>query len=191
MLVDPDLRWPSGLAAGDPLRPPRASNLSPLLNHWGVVLEKADDTGEATRLYRPQAAGRLIAHTDECRNAGGALLAVCGIGKGRAIILADADLLHERQWAGVGRTGAWDGMGKSLRSADTPLFIAGLLDDLLGRRAVAAQRWQVDGIAWVDSRISRLWIFAMFMVFPLLVAGFGLIALKRSITHRLIHSLDG
>ena len=189
LLVDPDLRWPSDLPGGDPRRPPRDSNLAPLLGHWGLVLEK-DAAGAGTRRYQTDGVGRFradgarcVIHTSD--------RAECAVGAGRAILVADADLLHARSWAGVGRNGAWDGVGKALRSADTPLFIAEILDELLGRHAIARQRWRVDGIAWIGAGTSPVALWAILLAFPLLVVGIGGIALKTPNTHRVIHSLAG
>lgn len=190
LLVDPDLRWASELPLGDPRRPPRDSGLQPLLAHWGVALEADGGPSTATRRYRTQTPGRLTVDGGTCRLVSGDV-ANCPIGQGRAVILADADLLHERLWAGVGRSGAWDGVGAAQRSADTPLFIAGIIDDLLGREAVARQRWAADGISWIAPDPPRVAIIAILVVFPLLVVGFALIAPGVAITHRLIHSLPG
>lgn len=118
ILDDPDLDWPSARPLGDLLRPPRVTGLAPLLAHW----------------------------RDACRTAGPPPVVLdCRVGAGRALVLADADLLHDRQWVGVGR----DGVGRRHRTADTPLEIAGLLDRLAGREAVAQARDAADGVVWM------------------------------------------
>jgi hypothetical protein len=95
LLADPMLEWPSKRALGDPLRPPPMFADTGLLAHWGL------------RLDAPEARGPKSAELDgyeivtaspgalfgSCRIGGDRLVARCRIGKGKATIIADADLL--------------------------------------------------------------------------------------------------
>lgn len=139
ILDDPDLDWPSARPLGDPLRPPRVTGLAPLLSHWRADCRGADLDAEVV---------------------------ACRVGRGRALVLADADMLHDRRWVGMGR----DGMGQRHRIADTPLRIAGLIDRLAGREAVARAREAADGIAWMPG--NPRW--RLFLAWP---AGFFLLGL--------------
>jgi hypothetical protein len=95
LLADPMLEWPSELPLGDPLRPPPVFVDTGLLGHWGLRLDGPRERGpriEELGGYRvltvsPGAlSGRCSISTDR-------LLAHCRVGKGRATVVADADLL--------------------------------------------------------------------------------------------------
>ena len=95
LLADPMLEWPSELPLGDPLRPPPMFMDTGLLAHWGLRLDAPDERGVAMRELRSSTVatvspGQLFGG---CRIAHGRLVADCLVGKGRAIVLADADLL--------------------------------------------------------------------------------------------------
>ena len=95
LLADPMLEWPSSRPLGDPLRPPPMFGDTGLLAHWGLRLDAPDERGPAFRKlggYDVEAVspGRLVG---SCEIALDAAVARCRIGKGRAIVVADADFL--------------------------------------------------------------------------------------------------
>ena len=112
IFADPVLDWPIDLPLGDQRRPLFTSLLNPLFRHWGVELalpvaqEGVDVTISAgeyglslkspgiwLKPKKGNATGRCRIRSDEH-------IAVCSVGKGKAILIADADVLHESQWTG-------------------------------------------------------------------------------------------
>lgn len=111
IFADPALDWPSELPLGDMRRPLFTSMLTPLFRHWGLELAlpvdeaaitdievgayrlsmKSGGIWEAADTKRPSAACNI--RNDE-------RLAYCTVGKGQALLIADADMLHEAQWTG-------------------------------------------------------------------------------------------
>jgi hypothetical protein len=89
LLADPKLDWESARPLGDKLRPPPAFADTGLLAHWGVEL-LADGPSELP--VATASPGRLASKS--CELANGGFIARCTIGKGRAIIIADADFLN-------------------------------------------------------------------------------------------------
>ena len=106
VFTDPELVWPSELPLGDPRRAPPIGLLDPLLTHWGLTLASPamTDAGPERRIAIAQStvavawAGRWQVRSRDCRLESEALVADCRIGKGRALLVADADLLDERLW---------------------------------------------------------------------------------------------
>lgn len=97
LLADPSLDWPSERPLGDPLRPPPMFPDTGLLAHWGLRLDVPDERGPALRRLggydiQTVSPGRLVG--GGCDIAGDAAVARCRIGKGRAIVVADADFLN-------------------------------------------------------------------------------------------------
>ena len=93
LLADPRLEWPSERPLGDPLRPPPMFSDTGLLGHWGLTLEAPERTGPVTIAgvtYRSP--GMLRATGAQCDVAQG-VSARCRIGRGRAVVVADADWL--------------------------------------------------------------------------------------------------
>jgi hypothetical protein len=95
LLADPMLEWPSERRLGDPLRPAPMFMDTGLLGHWGLLLDAPDRRGPEKRSlagYRivTVSPGRL---SGKCRITDDALLADCRLGRGRAVIVADADFL--------------------------------------------------------------------------------------------------
>jgi hypothetical protein len=95
LLADPMLEWPSERPLGDPTRPPPMFMDTGLLAHWGLRLDPPAERGE-----RPAKLGGydvLSASPGQlfgrCAISADRLVAHCRIGKGRATIVADADLL--------------------------------------------------------------------------------------------------
>ncbi len=100
LFADPVLEWPSGKGLGDPLGPLRASLASPLLRHWG--LEMLDPGIESVRLQPSGTVlvqpGRFAALPGKigdahCAVEAAGYMARCRPGRGRAVLVADADLL--------------------------------------------------------------------------------------------------
>jgi hypothetical protein len=94
LLADPLLEWPSERPLGDPLRPPPMFNDTGLLAHWGLRLDTPERAGEAKRLLSGQpitAVSPGALHGAACTLGEAGFIADCRIGRGRAIIVADAD----------------------------------------------------------------------------------------------------
>ena len=113
ILADPALQWGSLYPLGDKRRPLFTSMLSPLFTHWGLelVLPIADAEPMAIRKIgklsiRTQTPGEWLkigrGDSARCALEDGGLLADCKIGKGRALLVADADLLDTVYWEGRG-----------------------------------------------------------------------------------------
>ena len=113
ILADPALQWGSLYPLGDKRRPLFTSMLSPLFSHWGVELVLPTDKAEPVSVrdiggmsirtvtlgewrMKPGAAASL------CRIASNAIYADCAVGNGRALLVADADLLDTPFWVGRG-----------------------------------------------------------------------------------------
>jgi hypothetical protein len=99
LLADPLLEWPSSRPLGDPLRPAPMFTDTGLLNHWGLRLDAPDRRGReplglAGYNIMTDSPGRLAGGCDISRDA---LVAHCRIGKGRATVVADADLLDPKR----------------------------------------------------------------------------------------------
>ncbi|HEX8582872.1 MAG TPA: hypothetical protein VF680_00495 [Allosphingosinicella sp.] len=130
ILTDPTLHWPSDLPPGDIRRPPPVGLLGPLLTHWGLTLaagpeHELDRRFERNRRLAMEAPGHFTATGRACRVTE-PWFAECRVGKGQALLLADADLVRDELWL---ETGSGSGQG---RTADNPLFLADLLDRLAG-----------------------------------------------------------
>jgi hypothetical protein len=104
LLADPMLEWPSKLPLGDPLRPSAVFMDTGLIAHWGLRLDAPDRRGPA-----PRKLGSFEVMTDSPGSLSGScdisddrLVAHCRIGRGRATIIADADLLDVDQFGGDG-----------------------------------------------------------------------------------------
>lgn len=95
LLADPLLEWPSSRPLGDPLRPSPTFADTGLLMHWGLRLDPPEQPGPVPR----KLAGRDIVANSPGRLVGGCpisadgLRARCAIGRGRAIVIPDADFL--------------------------------------------------------------------------------------------------
>lgn len=109
VFADPALDWPSELPLGDGRRPLFTSLLTPMFKHWGLELALPVDeqarAGEATvGDYRlsPKSAGIWMVAKNKpsarCTISADELMAWCRVGKGWALLVADADLLYEARW---------------------------------------------------------------------------------------------
>jgi hypothetical protein len=95
LLADPQLEWPSERPLGDKLRPPPMYADTGLLGHWGLRLDSPDRTGAVTiGGVTYGSPGRLVAAGSNCAVENG-IAARCTIGRGRAIVVADADWLRD------------------------------------------------------------------------------------------------
>ena len=140
ILADPDLKWPSDLPLGDVRRPLPSSLLGPLLDHWRLELEEPRRDGRIA--FQPPRGDRKVVTDSPGRfmgkagkgPVGGSVLAFRTVGQGRAILLADADLMRDDLWVAPGRNGD----ARHRRLADNPLYLADLLDEAagIGRRRV-------------------------------------------------------
>lgn len=113
VLADPALQWGSLYSIGDKRRPLFTSLLSPLFSHWGIelVLPMTDEQAMVLRevdgvTIRTQTPGEWLSKAGgagaDCDIADNKLVADCVVGKGRAILVADADLLDTPYWEGQG-----------------------------------------------------------------------------------------
>ena len=108
LFADPMLTAHSGFALGDRRRPQEVILLSPLLSHWGLDLQFDETQPEGER--RVAALGTAVPVNLPGRfalreNAGGGdatcvllgegLVARCTIGRGKAVVIADAALLED------------------------------------------------------------------------------------------------
>jgi hypothetical protein len=97
ILADPMLEWPSKRPLGDALRPPAMFADTGLLAHWGLRLDAPDRRGtKPSKLagfeIMTASPGALYGNGD-CRVDEDRVAAHCRIGKGKATVVADADLL--------------------------------------------------------------------------------------------------
>jgi hypothetical protein len=104
LLADPMLEWPSTRALGDPLRPPPTFMDTGLLAHWGLRLSGPERRGAASRTLGGYDIKTLSpgALSGACDISTDRLVATCQIGRGRATIVADADLLDTADLGEVG-----------------------------------------------------------------------------------------
>lgn len=100
LFADPMLTAHSAFALGDPRRPQDIAMLSPILDHWGLALEFDDAQPRGERDVEVRGAtlpvnlrGQLRLSADaRCRLEADKLVADCRVGKGRAVVVADAAL---------------------------------------------------------------------------------------------------
>jgi hypothetical protein len=95
LLADPMLEWPSERPAGDPLRPPPIFMDTGLLAHWGLRIDAPEERGAVRKELGgfdviTASPGRLFG---KCEISEDRMVARCTLGKGRATIVADADIL--------------------------------------------------------------------------------------------------
>jgi hypothetical protein len=184
ILTDPMLRWPSELALGDPRRPPGDDGLGPLLAHWGLKLEPPAGgkmlitrfIDEARIMFA--APGRFVPTNGRCRISDAGLLADCRIGKGRALLIADADMLHDLLWVGPGSIGK----RRAGRLADNAAFLVAKLAELEGHDAPATSD-RVDWIKRPDS-MSRGTLAAFTLLGLCILAGLRLSSRPRAVVRR-------
>jgi hypothetical protein len=105
LLADPMLEWPSKQPLADQLRPPPMFMDTGLLQHWGLRLDAPEERGPAGRKLGSYDVLTISpgALSGGCDISPDQLVARCKIRKGRATIVADADLLDT---ADLGSAGA-------------------------------------------------------------------------------------
>jgi hypothetical protein len=131
LLADGLSSWPPPHPLGDPRNPPVTSLLSPIVTHWGLRIdapaglesrvEWASDSSERIAFL---SAGQLVREEGACAVSSGARIARCPIGRGQALIVADADFLSADLWAGRAH-----------------------------RDAGNARRWQAGNMLWLLDRL--------------------------------------
>jgi len=103
LFADPMMTGHSRFPLGDRRRPMDVTLLSPILKHWGLTMEFAEDepggprqVGEGTLALPVNLPGRF-AEGGACQLSADRVLARCAIGQGSATILADGSMLdlHE------------------------------------------------------------------------------------------------
>ena len=113
IFADPALEWPSIYGMGDPRRAPSVTLLDPLFTHWNVRLAPSQpvthqhDAQERSLLDVPiftNSPGRWANTSADCAMADNGFRLTCKIGKGRAELVADADVLDERSRAKEGNS---------------------------------------------------------------------------------------
>ncbi|MEO5773064.1 MAG: hypothetical protein ABIQ32_02965 [Sphingomicrobium sp.] len=104
LLADPRLEWESSRPLGDALRPSPMFPDTGLLAHWGLRLVAPETPGPAERHIGKRSVMTLSpgALSGKCAVSKDRLVARCGIGKGEALIVADADFLNVEQLDGKG-----------------------------------------------------------------------------------------
>jgi hypothetical protein len=121
VFADPELLGSSSYPLGDNRRAPPVMLLDPLFKHWGVEL------GDSDKVVRTATqGGTKVAFAGAASWTFGANCAAiipeaieCRIGKGRVILIGDADMLDARLWRE--------------QRADNPTWIASQLDRLVQR----------------------------------------------------------
>jgi hypothetical protein len=106
IFADPLLLWPSDLAMGDRRRAPLTSLLDPLFAHWQIRLDgpagnSADEAVIASDGISAVGAGvgHWKAAGKMCVVGANDRIVECAIGKGKALLIADADLLDFARYA--------------------------------------------------------------------------------------------
>ena len=111
ILTDPMLVWPSDLPIRDGARPLAIGLLSPLLDHWGIELLAPDEHDEGSfniktgkHIIPTAGVGNFAFLPSEgdanakCMLSTSNVIARCELGKGKVVLVADADFLHEGLW---------------------------------------------------------------------------------------------
>lgn len=112
VFADPALFWPSIFPIGDKRRPEGATLLSPLFRYWGLEQRIDDDQPEGAWSFEDQAPKIMVVQSGyfvsvqadadadadveaaDCKLRHQAMVAICNVGKGKAILVADADMLQ-------------------------------------------------------------------------------------------------
>ena len=124
LFADSGLAWESRKALGDPSRPPFTYPDTGLLQHWGLRLQDPATEGAEPRVIAGRevqtvAPGSIKRAAGNCEVDAAGFVARCRLGRGTAVVIADADLVQ------VGQTGGAEGDAAS--NADA---VAGLIETL-------------------------------------------------------------
>ncbi len=145
IFADPALAWSSELPLGDQRRPLFTSLLNPLFGHWGVQLalptDDAADMKDATvGTYRltTKSAGIWVTAKNakpsaKCTIRDDELIASCVIGKGKALLIADADVLHDEQWT------------DNVITSGTMAWLGAVITRLQNKQAITSELWESEG----------------------------------------------
>jgi hypothetical protein len=120
IFADPELVWPSRYPLGDNRRAPPVTLLDPLFAHWRVALGDSDQKEQSVGMGEASVvllAAGAWAGPKTCLGNGTYMLD-CRIGRGRVVLVGDADLLDARLW--------------QTRGADNPAWLEGQLRMLGG-----------------------------------------------------------
>lgn len=99
LLADPRLEWHSEKPLGDLTRPPPMFADTGLLGHWGLVLDAPERDGpraievDGTTVEAGSPGTFRATPGGSCTISAGGFVARCAVGKGRAVVVADADFL--------------------------------------------------------------------------------------------------
>lgn len=121
ILSDAALQWHSEYSLGDKRRPLFTSLLSPLFSHWGLeqilLIEDPEEhiitmgdydisTVTPGEWIKKEAQNNKEAGNGKlrCSISANKFEADCSIGKGRVILIADSDFIHEDFWHGFGQS---------------------------------------------------------------------------------------
>ena len=172
ILADPLLHWPTGHALGDPRRPPLTSLLDPLLTHWGLTLEPANGSQPEERrvlsggevLQLSGSSRFTLAKGAPCILEEQALFARCTLGKGSAMLVADADWINDAMWT-------VDPQKRRDRGAWTSDAV-GVLSALVKGDALYGPQW--PWLTSQDALIAALrWSIALILLLGVLLAAKG------------------
>jgi hypothetical protein len=105
LLADPLLEWPSKLPLADRTRPSAMFMDTGLLAHWQLTLAAPDRRGPAVRRFAGWDVVTVSPGTlsGACAVTADRLVAECGIGAGKVIVIADADFLNVDQLGAAAR----------------------------------------------------------------------------------------
>lgn len=158
LLADPALAWPSRWPLGDRRGAPPVTLLDPLLTHWGLgIAAPGNAHAPVVRMIggarlESQGIGRFTRKHGGCALTAEGLIADCRIGRGRALLVADADLLDARQWRGPGPRGG----EREQRRADNVALLLGWLAALDGTGKVAPAP-EAFPTRWIDPAANSDW----------------------------------
>jgi hypothetical protein len=180
ILTDPVLAAAREFPLMDVRRPPEVGLLAPLLAHWGVRVGPGSrlhglhyfTIGGWERRLVVDHPGRLSLTGSSCRDWGRLLVVRCSIGRGQAIVVADADLLTDATWAPAGPP---RGHERHLRIADNPIIVAHWLDSLAGITRERSDR----PVSWLVAEHSRTraFFYALAPGFAAILTGLALLCL--------------
>ena len=167
ILTDPALLWPSELPLGDIRRAPAIGLLDPLLTHWGLRMDLPNAPAAVVENVQSRrlalfAPGSFTSNSTSCTIGPASHIARCRLGRGSAILLGDADMMHDRLWVGRGEGGT----RRYARISDNPLLVADWLDELAGKQRERAQ----GPVEWID-REARPVPALLLALLPILGAG--------------------